>query len=260
MALKPLLLSIDDLPDPIKALYKKTDDGKFALDVEDMVEKAKLDEFRSNNRDLKEQLQKLNEKVETFKDIDPAKYRELIGKLQSDEEKKLLKDGNVEEVIRLRTTAIIKDRDDQLAAKDKVIEGLTKDRDAAVSSKDTYIIENELRRSAADPHLGFYENAADLLRRDALDQFILKDGIPVRINPSTKQVIFGKNGDPETMSEWLAAQGKKHANLVKPSNGSGASQNGGHNGNGKSIKRAEFEKLDHSTRSAKMKEGVTVTD
>jgi hypothetical protein len=54
-------------------------DGEFVLDVEGVVEKARLeevrakvDEFRSNNLALKKQLEEANER---FEGIDPVKAR-----------------------------------------------------------------------------------------------------------------------------------------------------------------------------------------
>lgn len=259
MPMKLLLASIDDLPDPIKALYKKTDDGKFALDVEDDGAKAKLDEFRSNNRDLKEQLKAALEKIDTFKDIDPGKYKELLSKLQSDEEKKLLKDGNVEEVIRLRVEALKREQAEQISAKDKIIAKLEADTKQAVSDRDTYIIDSELRKAVDHPELGFQSGVADLVRRQVLEEFILKDG---RVIGAKKDgtIIYGKNGEPKTLGEFLADVAKERPYLVKPSNGSGANNNGGHQNGAKTIKRVEFEKLEHGARASKMKEGVTVID
>ena len=63
MALKAILASLDGLDEATKALYTKGEDGKYHLDVEGMVGKSKLDEFREKNVQMAKELQTLKDKL-----------------------------------------------------------------------------------------------------------------------------------------------------------------------------------------------------
>jgi hypothetical protein len=240
--------AFDALPDDVKKLYKKRDDGKFQLEVEGATDKAKLDEFRTTNVSLKEKLEAQEKALASFKDIDPAKYKALMEKFQSDEEKKLMKDGNVDEIIKLRTAGIIKDRDEQLAAKDQIIKKLNDEKTASVKEKDTYIVEAEMRKVLDNPELGFQPGVANILKDTVLREFVHKDGKVIRIKPDGSVVYGSKDGEPQGLAEFVQSYSKEHPYLVKPSSGGGAGNKNdskaGANGNVKTIKRADFEKLD----------------
>lgn len=244
MALALVVNSTDDLPEAIKPLYKKREnDGKWQLDVEGVAEKAKLDEFRSNNRELTAKLQDYENKMKAYEGVDPAKYKALIDKFQSDEEKKLMKDGNIEEVVKLRTAAIIKDRDDQLAAKDAVITKLQNESKQAIQEKDSFIVETELRKAAANPDFGFQPNVANILKDSVLKEFVHKDGKVIRVKPDGSSV-FGKSGDPMGLEEYMQGFAKEHPYLVKPSSGGGArNESKGGGGDKKTVTRSDFDKM-----------------
>ena len=67
MPIKFKVKSKDEIPAEHLALYVERD-GAFVLDAEGAVDKAKVDEFRSNNVALKKQLDELAHKYEG---IDP---------------------------------------------------------------------------------------------------------------------------------------------------------------------------------------------
>lgn len=240
--------AFEPLPDDLKKLYKKQDNGKYQMEVEGIVEKAKLDEFRATNVELIEKNKKLLADIDKFKDIDPVKHKALLEKFQSDEEKKLMKDGNIDEVIKLRTAGIIKDRDEQLSAKDQLIKKLQEESGRAVKEKDTYIVEAEMRKAIDNPEVGFQPGVANILKDTVLREFVHKDGKIIRVKPDGSVVYGKKDGEPQGLDEFIQGYAKEHPYLVKPSSGGGASNKGDAKGNGsgnhKTIKRTEFEKLD----------------
>ncbi len=63
MALKFKFKSKDEIPAEHLNLYVERD-GAFVLDAEGAVEKAKLDEFRTNNVNLQKQLTDLSKRFE----------------------------------------------------------------------------------------------------------------------------------------------------------------------------------------------------
>ena len=69
MGLKFQVETLEGLTPEVAALYSEVD-GKFFLDVEGVVPKAKLDEFRNTNVDLMK-------KLDALKDVDPAEYKKM---------------------------------------------------------------------------------------------------------------------------------------------------------------------------------------
>jgi hypothetical protein len=260
MSLKPIVATLDDLPDDIKKLYRKREDGKYALDVEGLVEREKLDEFRSNNVSLKEEIEKLRQQMEAFKGIDPAKYKELLAKMQTDEEKKLLEAGKIEEVVTQRTARMRAEFQEQLQAKDKLIVKLEGDVNKAYQERATHIIDSELRRAVDNPELGFQPGVADLLKEQVLKEFVYRDGKVVRVKPDGN-LVYGKGGDPGSLHEFLQDIIKERPYLVKASNGGGAPpRGGGQNGSGKTMKRVDFEQASPQARMDFTKSGGVVID
>ena len=246
------LAAFDGLSDDLKKLYKKREDGKFQLDAEGVADKAKLDEFRNNNREMSTANADLLEKLKSFEGIDPAKYKTFMDKFQSDEEKKLLKDGNLEEVIKLRIAGIVKDFEEKMSAKEKIIVKLQDETKKATGDKDTYIVENELRKAVDNNDLGFHENVANIIKDSVLKEFIHKDGKVVRVKPDGS-AVYGASGEPQGLDEYVRGYAKDHPYLVKSSSGGGAhhdTTNGkGHTNGQKTMPRAEFDKLTPEARN-----------
>ena len=82
--------SQDEIPEGLKEHYEEKD-GTWIL--AGFVPKAKLDEFRSNNRDLAKDKETLQTQLLQFKDIDPGKYAEAVQNLQKLENDRLAEAG-----------------------------------------------------------------------------------------------------------------------------------------------------------------------
>lgn len=224
MPLKGILPTLDGLDEATKALYKKREDGRYVLDVEDLVEKDKLDEFRTNNRELKSKVDSLLAEVEKYKGIDPAKAKEALSKLQQIQEEKLISEGKIEELLTQRTERMKAEFAEQLAAKEKLIGDLTSKNKEIATEKDQYIIFSELAREIDNPDLGFQSGVADLLKPQVLKEFAIRDGKVVAVK-SDGSLLFGKDGNPKTLKEFLGEVAKDKPFLVRASNGSGANNN-----------------------------------
>ena len=84
MALKALLDNLDGISEEIKKEYKQRDDGKHVLDVTsvdglELAEVAKLQSALSKER---ENNRKAAEQLKAFEDLDPAKAREALKKVE----------------------------------------------------------------------------------------------------------------------------------------------------------------------------------
>lgn len=262
MALKATLQNLDGLSEEIKALYKQQDDKTWKLDVEGMVDKAKIDEFRNTNLTLVEQQKELQKQLEQYKGIDPAKWKELKDKMSSLEEKKLLDEGKLDEVFKMRTEALRHEFAAQLDQKDKKIKELEADKGKAYTERDQFIIDAELRRAVDKPDFGFQSGVADLLKPQVLSEFQYKEGKVARVKPDGS-FHYGRNGDPESLSEFLETIVKERPYLTKSSNGGGAHPKQPQNlaPGQKSMKRSEFDAIaDPAQKMAVVKAGTAILD
>jgi hypothetical protein len=262
MSLKAILTTLDGLDEALRPLYKKTDDGKYALEVEGLTEnRSKLEEFRATNRALSEKVEELQKQLDGFKGLDPVKYKELQDKMATLEEKRLLEDGKIDEVIHKRTERMRSEFQEQLQAKDKIIQNLEAERSKVYTERDNYIIDAELRRAVDNPEFGFQPKVADLLQKQVFSEFAYRDGKVVRVKPDGS-LVYGKGGDPGTLMDFLQDVSKERPYLIRPSNGGGAPPNGGGGGgkNGKVVRRTEFEAATPDARMQLVKSGVQVVD
>lgn len=215
MGLKYQVAKLEDVPENVRALYKQ--DGQvFVLDADDVVPKTRLDEFRTNNIQLQQQLDKL-------KDVDPTKYAELIKLQQEVEEGQLIKAGKLEEVVNLRVTNMKKDLETKLQSSDAQLA-------TANAQLSVLMIDNAVRQEAVKN--GALPTALDDVVLRARTVYSMVDGQPVP-KDGKGQVIYGKDGQaPMAMVDWLVALKKTAPHLFAGSQGSGAG--GGRGGPGAS--------------------------
>src|SRR5215510_8327548 len=104
MALKFKYKTKEEVPAESQALYVERDGG-WVLDVDGAVDKAKLEEFRTNNIALNNQLA---DQKKRFEGIDPDEVRKLADEKRKLEEAQQLKGGETEKVIesRLKTAKV----------------------------------------------------------------------------------------------------------------------------------------------------------
>lgn len=229
MALKAILDSLDGLSDELKKLYVQKD-GKFHLDVEGVVPKDRLDEFRNNNIELKKQLDEITGK---YKDIDPEQVRELLKQDKALKEKKLLDAGKVEELLEERTKAMKADYDTKIKA-------LTEKDEKATSQLERLLVDNTIQAEAVKA--GVRETAMEDVLLRGRSRYKVQDGKAVPVSPDGK-IIYGKDGtSPESMTEWLGGLSSAAPHLFNPSTGGGANGSGG-KGGAKAMSRKDFEAL-----------------
>jgi len=80
----------EEIPEGLRDHYEEKD-GAWVL--QGFVAKGKLDEFRTNNRNLAKEKDELQTQLLKFKDIDPEKYSEAVAKLQALENDRLAEAG-----------------------------------------------------------------------------------------------------------------------------------------------------------------------
>lgn len=230
MALKAILDSLDGLSDELKKLYTQKD-GKFHLDVEGVVPKDRLDEFRNNNIELKRQLDELTGK---YKDIDPEQVRVLLKKEADNKEKKMIDEGKIPELVEERTKAMKADYETK-------IKDLTDKIGSSNSQLERLLVDNTIQAEAVKA--GVRETAMEDVLLRGRSRYKVQDGKAVPVAPDGK-IIYGKDGtSPESMTEWLGGLSSAAPHLFNASTGGGAQGNTNGKGGVKSMTRKDFESL-----------------
>jgi hypothetical protein len=207
MALLAKVKALDEVPEAAHAFYTEVN-GEFVLDVDGMVTKDKLDEFRTNNRTLKTELDAL--KV-TYEGIDPQKAREMAEQAVKIREKKLIESGKVDDLITERTNAMKVDHEKQLQT-------LTEQRDSVTARLEGLVIDGAIRDAAAKAGVRATATEDVLLRGRAL--FRLHDGKAIPMDGD--KPIYGKDGGPMDIGEWVGSLTEKAPHLFEVSKGGGA--------------------------------------
>jgi hypothetical protein len=216
MGLKHTIAKLEDVPENVRSLYVQQGD-KFVLDVDGVVPKERLEEFRTNNIELQKQIDK-------YKGVDPVKYAELMAIQNKIAERELLEKGEVDKIVDLRVTAMREEKDGQITA-------LTTDLTSARAQLHSLLIDNVIKSGAIQ--LGVIPAAVDDVVLRAKGVFTVENGVPTPKSPDGA-VIYGKDGKaPMSVTEWLGTLKGSAAHLFHGSKGSGAG--GGDRGAGGST-------------------------
>jgi hypothetical protein len=210
MALKFRFKSKDEIPVEQQALYVERD-GEWALDVEGVVDKAKHDEFRTANVELKKELE---EQKRRFEGIDPDEVRKLAEEKLKLEETQQLKLGEVEKVLENRMKNAKAEWDKQFAA-------ATAERDALNVRLTTIQIDQGV--TAVATKKGLRPTAIPDITSRARNVWRLVNGVPAAFESDGKTVRFGKDGmTPMTLEEWVDVQVSEAPHLFEANAGGGA--------------------------------------
>ena len=196
-------------------------DGAWVLDVDGAVDKAKLDEFRSNNLALARERDELKQR---FDGIDPEAVRKLAEEKRALEEAQQLKDGEFEKVLKSRLET-------QRSEFDKQFSTIQAERDALHAQLCTIQIDQAVVSEATKR--GLRPSAIPDITSRARSTFRLVDGAPRAFEADGKTVRAGKDGvNAMTLAEWLDTQVSDAPHLFEANAGGGAAGGGGLMGSG----------------------------
>jgi hypothetical protein len=225
MALKFKFKTREEIPAESQSLYIEKDGG-WLLDVDGVVDKAKLDEFRTNNVALTNQLA---EQKKRFEGIDPDEVKKLAEEKRKLEEAQQLKGGEVEKVVegRLKTAKM---------EWDKQFNAVTSERDSLNARLTAIQIDQGVITVATKK--GLRPTAIPDITARARIVFKLVDGAPRAYEADGQTVRVGKDGiTPMTLDEWVDQQVADAPHLFETNSGSGAASNGsGGAANNRSVK------------------------
>lgn len=193
---------------PLKEHYKSDEAGGYRLDVPDAEDvyarplKSALDKERDAVKEAERKLAAAKADFDKFKDIDPDKARAALKKIEDIEDKHLLDEGKVEELLGKRTEKMRLD-----------FENREKTLATQIADKDKALLEvmGKLERTMIDQGLTLAASKANV-RPGALSD-VIRRGREVfkleedRVLPyKDGALIYGKNAsEPMSMEEWVTA-------------------------------------------------------
>lgn len=214
MALKFVVKDLMEVPEALRNLYVKREDGAYQLEAEGAVDKSKLNEFRETNVELMK-------KLDQFKDLDPTKYQELMETQRKIREKQLIEAGKVDEVIAERVRAMREEHTKELAKREDALK-------IANRQLETLLIDNTVKSVAIQQ--GVLPTAMDDIVLRAKTVFSIQDGQPV-MKDEKGQVVYGEDGvSPMSIDSWAKKLKVAAPHLFAGFSGSGAP--GARGGNG----------------------------
>jgi len=215
MALKYKYPNKQEIPAEHQSLYVERE-GAFYLDAEGVTDKAKADEMRNHNIELRKQIE---ERDARFDGIDPDEHRRLV------EEKRKLelqaqghKPEEIDKLVTERLKGLKADWDKQQAA-------VANERDALLGRLSAIQIDQGVITAATKR--GLRPTAIPDITARARTVFKLVNGLPQAFEGDGKTVRYGKDGiTPMTLEEWVDAQVADAPHLFEANAGGGAASNG----------------------------------
>ena len=207
--LKPVLDTLEGLPDAIKAEYKQDAVTlKYVLDVP-VEEHPAVTGLKNALANVRTERNQDRDKLKVYEGMDPEKYRTMMTTEQKVLEGQLIAAGKVEELVELRTKALR----ESLAG--EVTNERTKNQ-SLEAQLNKLVIDNAVQ-AAASKH-GVADGALDDVLFRARATFKTKDGVAVAYEGDN--IIYDKTGtNPLGIDEWLAGLATKAKHLFKPSEG-----------------------------------------
>jgi len=209
MALKTKFKTREEIPAELQPHYIEQA-GEWVLDHDG---KAKIEEFRSANIALNQQMADWKKR---FEGIDPDAVRQLADDKRKLEEAQQIKAGEVDKVLAARLKAEL----------DKVHAPVVAERDALTARLTAIQIDQAVVSEATKR--GLRPTALTDITARARMTFKLVNGVPQAFEADGQTARTGKDGtSPMTLAEWVDALVSDAPHLFEANAGSGAAGSGG---------------------------------
>lgn len=219
----------DAIPEGMREEYVEQD-GKWVLNVEGdhpatqkIVQdaNAKVGEFRQNNINLMKERDELNQRLAAFKDVDPAKYKELQTKIAELEKKGVKGSDDISALVQKAVTDAVGPLNTQL-------EEIKTREQEATKKLGLQSVKDRLRQAAVKA--GIREEAVpDFVQRALASGDVDGDKINFRNEDGSPRYSQQRAGELLSELEFAESLQKAAPHLYKPSTGgdAGGSGNGG---------------------------------
>jgi hypothetical protein len=215
MALKFKYKSEADIPADQKALYKKQGDV-WILDAEGAEDAERFAEFRDTNISLLKALgansvDDAKAKAAAMKDVDPARYKQLVADAEAAEQKRLKDAGKLEELHAQQVAALKKAHTEELTR-------LGSEKAGLQARLENLLIDGAVQTEALKK--GVRSTALPDVVARARNIFKL-DGDKVTAKNGDK-ALFNSKGEPLAIGDWLDSLTADAPHLFEGSKGGGS--------------------------------------
>jgi hypothetical protein len=176
-------------------------------------------------KEKKELKAQFDELTKQWSGLDPAIVKNLVSRMENDEETKLIAQGKVDEVIGRRVSIMQKDFEAKLAAATSKLteyEGHVKQRDGRIKD---LVIDGSIRETAAK--IGLVPHALEDAVTRAKGRFVVGDDGRAVARDENGTLVMGKDGKtPMGVSEWLEGMKEQAPHWFPAPTGAGAAGGG----------------------------------
>lgn len=247
MALKNTYNNVEDIPEAAVSLYTQVEDGesyKLNTEIEGLVDKSRLDEFRDNNIQLRKDIESQHDVVrdagreteeiraqmkalETkFSSIDLEEWNTLQAEKKAMVDKELIEAGEVDTLINRRVEEV-------LAAKQREIDAIKSDYEEKIgglndnlTNYDTQLskmlVDNEITKIAADA--GVRSSAMEDVMLRGRGMFRVENGEAVAYDQEGRAIYGDDAVTPLSMKEWIGSLTENAPHLFEASTGAAVQQ------------------------------------
>lgn len=224
---------LDDVPEALREFYveSKDSDGVTTFDLA-TDEATRISEFRTRNvkvmkenKELADRIKRQDQQLQSFDGIDPDRYKratQALELIEGDEERKLVEEGKIDEVVQRRMKTAINAHGEQVTALTTARDTALQERDALRTTVDRTSLRSAVQSAidGADIRLRGPGALHDIHARIAGDFVIDRE----TGHPKARDGQFGPKGDPQTIADKLVAlAGSAEAShLFEPAGGSGS--------------------------------------
>tara|TARA_X000001382_G_scaffold95659_1_gene70082 strand:+ start:2758 stop:3489 length:732 start_codon:yes stop_codon:yes gene_type:complete len=199
---------ISNLPETLHNLYNKDEQGGYTLAVEGVAPKRKLDEFRTNNKKLQEQVQELQEK---YQFVDIEEYKSLKEKVADKDTKGFVPQTDIEKEVEKRVRKMASEYEQKSSSLHETINSQT-------SQLSKLLIDNEVAKTATQNNA--IESALDDIMMRVRTKFTVEEG-KVVAKDEAGEIEYNANGDPVTIAQYMNTLKESAPHLFKTSTGAG---------------------------------------
>jgi hypothetical protein len=226
----------------------------FDAEVAKKVE-AEVLGLKNKNTELLTKNKTLSELAKNFEGVNLDELKALKASIDANEDAKLIAEGKGAQVIEKYTTRMRAQHEAEIAAEREKIKAETARADQYKGA----VLDNQIREVL----VGLHKGAVDDAIMHARTQFVLDaKGKAVQLDASGNPVL-GKDGStPFSPAEWIEMQKELKPHWF-PASSSGSGAGGGDKGGsgaGKTISRANFDKLSGTEQGTLARSGVKITD
>lgn len=217
-------------------------------DIQALIDKE-VSGLKAKNAEILGALKATKERLAAFEGIDPEGIKALLSKVSEDEDKALIKSGDIDTVINKRTERMKAGFEAETKAEREARERA----ESRVQAFSKRVLDNSIRAEAGAAGLHQFAVEDALYRAGAM--FVIDDNG----NPVAAEGVLGKDGKPLTLKEWFGDMKEKAPHWFPATqSGSGAQGNTSGKGSQRTMTRAEFDALSPSARMAASKSGISI--